>query len=141
MCGPKFDWRRLFLLGFAALMIGLVGSDDAHARGRRAARRGYSTGSVQLYPESDLQYAVEDSLQAVAQARAEAMASLELMTHDIHSYAAVPSWAGRGVGEGVGTANVADPRACATCIVGRYVVADAHARGRSGMVYRVRFFR
>jgi len=116
----------------------------ADARGRR---RSYSyssyTGSHMTYTPSEestakLYDGKTRSLQDIAQERAEAMARQQVLSHSIGG---CRSWTGLGVTEGIGCSTVSDYRRCVTCITGRRVVADGHARSSNGMVYRVRFFR
>ncbi len=126
---------RLMLVGAFVLAVALA--DNAEAKVFRRAR----STSVSVSTGSGLKVAIDANLQVVAQARANAMASRCHLTHKIHELFNCPSWSGLGVGEGIGCSSHADPKSCATCIVGSVVVADAHAFGRNGQVYRVRFFR
>ncbi len=140
--------RKWWLVGVIAVLAIATLSENASAFGRRRSRGSsaswYSTGTHGEYSATAEEAAATYNgltLQQIAQLRADAMAESGTLSHEIHLQAAVPSWAGVGVGEGIGCATVDDPRQCATCIVGSRVVADAHARSRSGMVFRVRFFR
>lgn len=141
------NWKKLLLV-LVVCFITFSYVDEAFARPKLFKRgrigSGSATGSHMDYipsEESTAKIYNGMSLEDVAQLRANAMAAVEIMTHDIHSYAECPSWEGLGVGEGIGRSTCENPKDCSTCIVGSRVVADAHARGRSGMVYRVRFFR
>ena len=137
--------KRFVLSVLLAVSVVSLCTDDAFARGRRRSRG--SSGAT----GSHMEYAASESeanetyggltMQQIAQARADAMASLGIMTHDIHSFANVPSWSICGVGEGIGCAGGDDPKAISTCIVGSRVVADAWRRAANGTIYRVRFFR
>ena len=140
------DVRKvLCLFAVAVACVCLLDVSVAEARGRIFGRRGgssmsYSVGAHMEYVETEESTAklyAGKSLQEVAQERADAMAALELLTHDIHRHAPVMSYASVGAAEGIGMASVADPKACATCIVGSRVVADAWRRAVSGTVYRV----
>lgn len=128
---------RLVLVGAFVLCVALAGDAEAKVFGRRAR----TSTSVNVSVGSGLRVAIDANLQTVAQARANAMASRCHLTHKIHELFNCPSWSGLGVGEGIGCSSNTDPKSCATCIVGSVVVADAHAFGRNGQVYRVRFFR
>lgn len=140
--------KRWIVFVVALLAIGCL-VEDASAFGRRRSRGSVSysysyTGAHMEYSATEAEASQRFNgmtLQEVAQARADAMAASGVLSHEIHLTADVPSWAGMGVGEGIGCASVSDPKSCSTCIVGSRVVADAHARSRSGMVFRVRFFR
>lgn len=144
------DVRKMLCLFVAVVAsVCLFDLDTAEARGRFFGRRGGSSANSSVGAHMDYVETEEStakiydgkSLQEVAQERANAMAALGNMTHSIHLYAPVTSYAAVGVSEGIGTASVADPKACATCITGSRVVADAWCRAVSGVVYRVRFFR
>jgi hypothetical protein len=124
----------------------LASTAEARLFGRRGG--GYSTsvsaGMEYVATEEStakLYYDGTASLQEIAQERADAMAARGLMSHGIHTVAAVKSWTGVGVAEGIGCGYADDHRHVATCICGRRVVADAFARAANGMIYRVRFFR
>lgn len=108
---------------------------EAQAIGRRRSRS-YTSASVSV--GSNLAHAISHPLQTVAQQRADAMARQGILSHSIGG---CPSWTGLGVTEGIGCSTASDPKSVATCITGSVVVADAHARGSNGMIYRVRFFR
>ena len=140
--------RKWWLIGALAVVVVSTLADDASAFGRRRSRPSvsswYSTGTHGEYAATAEEAAARYNgltLQEIAQLRADAMAAAGVLSHEIHLTAAVPSWAGIGVGEGIGCSTVSDPSQCATCIVGSRVVADAHARSRGGMLFRVRFFR
>lgn len=146
----RMDVRKLLCAGLVAVAcVCLLDVGTAEARGRLFGRRGgsstgYPVGAHMEYVETEESTAKlydGKSLQEVAQERADAMAARELLTHNIHHYAPVMSYAAVGAAEGIGMASVDDPQACATCIVGSRVVADAWRRAVSGTVYRVRFFR
>lgn len=72
------------------------------------------------------------SLQDIAQARANALAANNVLTHDIAGAPGKPSNVFEGVGYGVGVAP--------TCVGPGRVVADASALSASGLIFRVRFY-
>jgi len=129
-------WILIVLLMFCVANV--------DARGRRLSYSYSSyTGSHMTYTPSEestakLYDGKTRSLQDIAQERAEAMARQQVLSHSIGG---CRSWTGLGVTEGIGCSTVSDYRRCVTCITGRRVVADGHARSANGMVYRVRFFR
>ena len=116
---------------------------DARILGRR--RGATSTGSHGEYSQTE--YSIEKrytfdgrelSLQDIAQLRADAMAHRQVLTHGIHTMANVPA---APVAEGIGMSSSSDYRRVSTCICGATVIADAWCKSRSGMTYRVRFWR
>lgn len=85
-------------------------------------------------------YNASMSLQDIAYMRAQWMAHTGSLDHGIHAWTNAPAYPTE-VSEGIGSSTVAEPTNCATCITGSTVVADASCRSRSGMLFRVRFFR
>ncbi len=135
-------WTGLFVFAACAVV-----ASDAYAFGRRRSYSYANTGAHMEYVESPestdkLYYNKTKSLQDLAQERANAMARLNTMSHEIHQFGeGIPDWRGVGVTEGIGYSYATDPKAVSTCICGSRVVADAHCRSASGAIYRVRFFR
>lgn len=125
--------------GLICLLVLCMFVGAAEARGRRGGR-GYSTAPSQPQVSKVL---IDPVAQAIAQQRADALAAAQTLTHDIHNLRpGTPNWTAAGVrGEGIGMSSNPDPQQCPTCVVTNYVCADAHARSRSGAVYRVRLFR
>jgi hypothetical protein len=134
---------------FAALLTGLfiVGPEDVEARlfGRRNYSSASATGAHMEYVPTTYStekrfYNATMSLQDIAYMRAQWMADQESLDHGIHAWTKAPSYPTE-VSEGIGSSTVTEPTECATCITGNKVVADASCRSRSGLLYRVRFFR
>jgi hypothetical protein len=120
-------------------------AQDAEARWFRRNRGSSATGSHMEYEPTEYStkkrfYNASMSLQDIALMRAQWMAHNESLDHGIHAYTKAPPYPSE-VAEGIGCSTVAEPTDCATCISGSKVVADASCRGRSGLLYRVRFFR
>ncbi len=131
-----------------AISVGsfLAVPDDAEARlfGRRS-RGASATGAHMEYVPTSYStekrfYNATMSLQDIAYMRAQWMAHQESLDHGIDTWTTAPPYPSE-VGEGIGSFGGADPTDCSTCIVGSKVVADASCRSRSGILYRVRFFR
>lgn len=138
---------RKFWFVAVVFTVCALSATDVFARGRRRGYSSSNTGAHMEYVETaestdKLYYNNTKSLQELAQDRANAMARLNVMSHEIHQYDnSVPDWRGVGVLEGIGYSSAQDPKAVSTCICGSRVVADAHCRSISGLIYRVRFFR
>lgn len=120
-----------------AVIITTTVTTEAEARPfrRRVQTTSHSTGSYAM------REAISAPLQAVAQLRANAMASRRSLDHNIHQYSSAPSWnVGGGVSEGIGMSTTSNPKTCSTCITGSVVVADAYAYS-GNTCYRVRLFK
>ena len=139
-----FVRRCLLVVLFAGFFV--AASKDAEARlfGRRNGG-GSATGAHMDYTPTEYStekrfYNATMSLQDIAYMRAQWMAHQSSLDHGIDTWTKAPPFPGE-VGEGIGSSTGANPKECATCIVGSEVVADASCRSRSGILYRVRFFR
>ncbi len=137
---------KVLVVALFVMTLFLAITPDVEARlfGRR---RGGATGAgynltYAISTEKTL-YGNTMSLQDVAMMRAKWMAHRGYLSHNIHyNIAKCPKWNHPGAsGEGIGCSTTANYKDCSTCIVGGVVVADGHARSKSGMVYRVRLFR
>jgi len=129
---------RTFVLA-VALMAVVAADAFAWRRGRRAYYYPtYSSSSLTYRIDTEKRfYAGRYSLQDLAMIRAKWMAHYGVMTHGIHGYHKnCPAWPGE-VSEGIGCGG---PK-CSTCVTGSVCVADAEWKSKSGMTYRVRFFK
>jgi hypothetical protein len=77
---------------------------------------------------------VDSGLQAIAHARAAAMAAQNVLSHGIGGTYGIPAGVAEGIGYGPGPAP-------ATCVLPGQCVADATAVSANGLTYRVRFFK
>ncbi|MCG8587036.1 MAG: hypothetical protein MI757_20210 [Pirellulales bacterium] len=134
-------WSFVFAIGLSCLF---VSTDDAEARRRYRYYTTYTGSHLEYVPTK---YSTEKrfyngtmSLQDIAYMRAQWMAHNESLDHGIHYYTTAPPWPAE-VSEGIGCGNFENATDCATCVTGSTVVADASCRSKSGVLYRVRFFR
>lgn len=134
------SWLSLLVVASFVLCV----SAEAQARFRFFGCRGCCASSSSV-SSAVMSVDIDPELQKIAQARADSMAKLNSMDHNIHGYSQAPRWHGRtskgfAVQEGIGCSSNLDPQQVATCVCGSVVVADAHAFGH-GQCFRVRLFR